>query len=51
MITESSSQNMLMSQFNLAVLYVPHIRGGGHIDFGMDSIGIGVRLSLALASV
>ena len=30
--------------------YVPHRRGGGHIVFGADPVGVASALALALAS-
>ena len=29
--------------------YVPHIRGGGHIVFGVDPVGVGISVSVTLS--
>ena len=29
--------------------YVPHRRGGGHIVFGADSVGVGVSVSVGVS--
>ena len=29
--------------------YVPHQRGGGHIVFGADPVGVGVSISMTLS--
>ena len=30
-------------------IYVPHRRGGGHIVFGADPVGVGVSLSFGVS--
>ena len=30
------------------ISYVPHRRGGGHIDFGADPVGVGVSVSVSV---
>ena len=45
--------NILQSSFSVIGIFtlpylVPHLRGGSHIDFGEDPIGIGVGICIGI---
>ena len=41
-------KQFLLNLSNLMLNYVPHQRGGGHIVFGADPVGVGVRFGVTL---
>ena len=47
---DNSKLFFLVGQWHLAMAtfsYIPHQRGGGHIVFGADPVGVGVSVTLS----